>query len=328
MNGINLDGKKLGDADLKSVELNGAHLVGTNLTDADLENAKLICAQASGASFGGAVLKGADLSGANFANAGFDYTDLQGAVLRGTEMKGASLFEADVRDAIFEPRSVRQIKDIANARNLESLRYGDDPTALVELRQHFRSDGYREQERKITFALNRREAELDPFLERWFKTLAFNLTCRYGMSPGRTLRIWFVLWVVCSLAYTQFIHQSGKTSGIYRVKKHRWRDKEIVEEKQIRFDRLRRLDRGRLDVRSRYYREWQVFRVAAFFSLMNGFNIGFREVEFGKWLRMLTRREYDLKATGWARTVAGFQSLLSLYMIALWALTYFGRPFD
>ena len=43
--------------------------------------------------------------------------------------------------------------------------------------------------------------------------------------------------------------------------------------------------------------------------------------------RLLTKREYDLKAVGWARTVSGFQSLLSVYLIALWVLSYFGRPF-
>ena len=33
-------------------------------------------------------------------------------------------------------------------------------------------------------------------------------------------------------------------------------------------------------------------------------------------------------ATGWPRSVAGLQSLLSIYLLALWVLTYFGRPFD
>jgi hypothetical protein len=50
-------------------------------------------------------------------------------------------------------------------------------------------------------------------------------------------------------------------------------------------------------------------------------------VDFGRWLRLLTTHEYDLKAVGWARTVSGCQSLLSVYLIALWVLTYFGRPF-
>ena len=39
-------------------------------------------------------------------------------------------------------------------------------------------------------------------------------------------------------------------------------------------------------------------------------------------------REYTLRATGWVRTVSGIQSLLSVYLLALWVLTYFGRPFE
>lgn len=64
------------------------------------------------------------------------------------------------------------------------------------------------------------------------------------------------------------------------------------------------------------------------FSLLSAFNVGFRDINFGRWLHLLTKKsEYDLKAVGWARTVSGFQSLLSVYLIALWVLTYFGRPF-
>ena len=37
---------------------------------------------------------------------------------------------------------------------------------------------------------------------------------------------------------------------------------------------------------------------------------------------------YDIKAVGWARTVSGVQSLVSIYLIALWLLTYFGQPFE
>jgi hypothetical protein len=57
------------------------------------------------------------------------------------------------------------------------------------------------------------------------------------------------------------------------------------------------------------------------------FNIGFRDINFRCWLRLLTRQEFDIKAVGWARVVAGWQSLISVYLLALWVLTYFGRPF-
>jgi hypothetical protein len=39
-------------------------------------------------------------------------------------------------------------------------------------------------------------------------------------------------------------------------------------------------------------------------------------------------REYTLRATGWVRMVSGIQSLLSVYLLALWVPTYFGRPFE
>jgi len=39
-------------------------------------------------------------------------------------------------------------------------------------------------------------------------------------------------------------------------------------------------------------------------------------------------REYALRAKGWVRVVSGVQSLISVYHIAMWALTYFGRPFE
>ena len=34
------------------------------------------------------------------------------------------------------------------------------------------------------------------------------------------------------------------------------------------------------------------------------------------------------RATGWVRVVSGVQSLISIYLLALWALTQFGRPFE
>jgi hypothetical protein len=65
------------------------------------------------------------------------------------------------------------------------------------------------------------------------------------------------------------------------------------------------------------------------------------EAEFSSTLRVLNRdgntlsavlrNAWDgatLRTTGWVRTVSGIQSLLSVYLLALWVLTYFGRPFE
>jgi hypothetical protein len=53
-----------------------------------------------------------------------------------------------------------------------------------------------------------------------------------------------------------------------------------------------------------------------------------RDLNVGTWISRLQPREYTLRATGWVRFVSGLQSLISVYLIALWVLTYFGRPFD
>jgi hypothetical protein len=163
------------------------------------------------------------------------------------------------------------------------------------------------------------------FVEGGFKWIAFDLTCEYGFSPGRPLRIVGVLWLLFSVIYAIFMHLPG-TSGIYLVGTRLWRGKSNTQAIQIRPRAIHATKWWELPFLW-LRREWRVLRAAMFFSLMSAFNIGFRDINFGRWLRLLTRREYDLKALGWARTVSGFQSLLSVYLIALWVLSYFGRPF-
>ena len=68
--------------------------------------------------------------------------------------------------------------------------------------------------------------------------------------------------------------------------------------------------------------------IGLYFSLLSAFSLGWRELNAGTWIARVQPREYVLRATGWVRTVAGIQSLLSVYLLALWVLTYFGRPFE
>ena len=65
-----------------------------------------------------------------------------------------------------------------------------------------------------------------------------------------------------------------------------------------------------------------------YFSLISAFHLGWRDLNVGTWLARLQPRDYALRGQGWVRVVAGVQSLISVYLIALWALTYFGRPFE
>ncbi len=346
----NLDGADLDGADLRGANLRGANLRGANLSFAILHGANLTGATLTDANVRFAILVAANLTGADLIDA-----NLSSAMLVGANLTDAWVLYANFDGAIFEPRSLPELDGICRAQNLELLRYLDNPAALVQLRKQFEDGGLREQERKITYALKRREAELswdratsrklpnekgtrailwssDSILANLasftLNKVFFDWTCQYGMSPGRPLMIGVVLWFLCSFLYFVCIHTPGE-SGLYRVYGPSIRDDPSAQGRVERISALSTTHSPSPRWLFQFFRrECLLLRTSMFFSLMSAFNIGFRDINFGRWLRLLTRQEFDIKAVGWARVIAGWQSLISVYLIALWVLTYFGRPFD
>ncbi len=198
----------------------------------------------------------------------------------------------------------------------------------------------RQEERQVTFALNHnrrinaweeiRESEKEAQkkgeriewisreigrLENYFQLVFFEWPCDYGMTPGRPLRIILVGIFLFIIPYFLALRSSNPRTGIWRL-----------------FPADRVLDRKEEDapvkLQAKAWWDWRAWGMAFYFSILSAFHIGWRDLNVGSWIARLQRREYYLRATGWVRTVSGFQSLLSVYLLALWALTYFGRPFD
>ncbi len=345
----NLSNANLSEANLSNANLGSANLNSANLSNADLSNADLSSANLSNADLGFANLSNANLVDANPSNAKLTGADLSYAILFGTNLNGAAVDLAKSDGVVFEPSSLPELRGMSRVENLELLTYIDNPVALVQLRKQFEDGGLRDQERKITYALKRREAELswatcstsrelpgdkgtraiiwssDSILANFasfiLNKVFFDWTCQYGMSPGRPLILGVVILFLCSLIYLACIHSSGE-AGLYRV------HSPSTQRRVTRISAPRIAHRrGLLWLLQLFRREFLLWRTSMFFSLMSAFNIGFRDINFGRWLRLLTRQEFDIKAVGWARVVAGWQSLISVYLIALWVLTYFGRPF-
>ena len=304
-----------------------------------------------------ANLSGAILTVANLSGAILLVANLTDAYLGNANLSGAFLAEARVGGTVFEPKSLPELtlSGISQAQNLELLTYYGNPAALVQLRKQFQDGGLREQERKIAYALKRREAELSwargtsrrlpgdkgPRAILWssdsvlanfasftLNKVFFDWTCQYGMSPGRPLILGVVLWFLCSFLYFACIHTHGE-AGLYRVYGQSIGDDPSAQRRVERISPLStKYSPGPRLLFQFFRRECLLLRTSMFFSLMSAFNIGFRDINFGRWLRLLTRQEFDIKAVGWARVIAGWQSLISVYLIALWVMTYFGRPFD
>jgi hypothetical protein len=160
-------------------------------------------AHLSGAGLRGALLNDADLSGAllNFAdlsNADMMGVDLSNANLRDANLRDANLDDAQLAKAYsdIDPNAMPKVSPgIASARDLQLVRFHDEPAALVKLRKEFKDLGLRTQENQLTYAIRRSELNrkiqkpvehyAHSASERFLNTMLFDWTCQYGMSPGR-----------------------------------------------------------------------------------------------------------------------------------------------
>jgi len=192
----------------------------------------------------------------------------------------------------------------------------DNFKAVAELRKVAKNSGLRSEERALTSALYKYRLEAAPPFERILVFILLYLPTDYGANPWRSLLLFAIGIGAFSLYYIGVIIRQGKDKdgreGIHKI----WLPERVRED-------LGENEPTRLTIRG-----WVVLWVGFYFSVLSAFNIGWRELNVGNWIARIQRREYIYRATGWTRTVSGIQSLLSVYLLALWALTYFGRPFE
>lgn len=295
---------------LQGANLEQANLVGTNLKGADLRYANLRSAELEGADLSQAklrlaVLRDAHLESADLSQASLQEAFLWGADLTRTILMFADMTAAELRDAIFD-------------RTLICGAQG-----VYELRKAFRESTYREEERKLTYAIRYSERVYTSIFGGWmgkvesgFQWMLFEVTCLYGYAPWRPFGILGVLVFILSFYYARVIYRGDTRNCIWQE----WGECRLVRgpKKRKSFERREKLQR-----RGRKAYWWGLY-----FSLLSAFRIGWRDLSLGNWLVRMQRREYVLKATGWPRVVSGIQSLISVYLLALWVLSYFYRPFE
>lgn len=347
--GANLKGTDLSFSDLRRADLTGAHLEGANLSFSQLDGARLRNiftdgttsfhgVHAAGTDFTGARLARSDFGWANLSNSNFtgaDATganlvsvDLRNAALSGATLTGAGLSTAKLDGALWElhPGGVPPAADIAFS-NLESLRTEHSQHALIELRDAMKKSGLSEQGRLLTYEIQHRERLREDANGHWveskFKLLLFEWPVLWGRAPARPLRIIGVLWLLFAIVYFAMI-RAARHAGLRLVVTRRRRHdptKNRVHVRRVASD----VPRGFV-ARVRF--EARTFLTALTFSFRNTLNLKFQWLDAGTWVRMLQQRDFEVEGLGWARTIAGVQSLVSLYLIAMSLLTYFGNPFD
>ncbi|MGA8534815.1 MAG: pentapeptide repeat-containing protein [Candidatus Tumulicola sp.] len=314
-------------AKMIQVNLKRAYLSSANLNHADLSNSDLSFANLIRANLGASNLNAAKLSGAVLNGAYLDYANLTDADLSFASVSKAKIAYATVTTAQYAPSSESPDSYVAGIKGLATLKLGTgEEVGLVQLRRLLQDAGLQDEERAATYAIERNETRdrlASPILSfNWMagvgRFVALDLTTAYGMHPIYALGWIVVLGGVFSLVYLFAIVYPTPMSGIVKVFPA---DRLDGTEGDPNVEK----ERKKILVESKHWKE--VVPVAAYFSLVSAVNIGFEQFTPGDWIRRLQSREYSLQAVGWVRVVSGIQALLSVFLLAMWALTQFGRPF-
>lgn len=324
---VALNGADLRMANLQFANLSGADLSVADLSGANLRYANLREAGLSDVNLSNAVLLGADLNNAVLTNANLSGTDLWKAILSGANLWNADLSKANLREADmyfvwFENKlgNLPKIESIAWARNLSQMQYWSSQDSLVELRDAFKKAGLRQQEREITYAIEHTRRQLRwkegirGKVESTFKLILFELTSKYGMSPFRPLLIILGLIFVFSIPYWFALNTDGR-ARVWQEWQKDMAPKDGGQEGSVPL----------YDNRCTHRRIW----FAIYFSLLSSAcYIGWRGLNIGEWIIRMQRYEYTMRAIGWVRTVSGIQAVISIYLVSLSILPYYGRPFE
>jgi uncharacterized protein YjbI with pentapeptide repeats len=320
-----------------------------DLTDVSLQFANLsgmhICAKMAGAQLIGANLTGADLAGTDLTGANLAAATLWSSTLL-ADLSDARLDDAELWNADFGAEGVPRLSGIVRAKGLETLRWRTRPrpklsgwralagwfatrsspeatasdsevynykTPMQDLRKELHDAGYVEAEAQVNLAYHRME-------QQWWQEVLFDWTCEWGANWKRPLG--FVLWMglACSLVYWALVRFTRK-NRLYLLRA-------IGKKEQRRRIGWRRLKEDESPWLKRFWWELRLYLTTLLFSLTSVLNLGVQGLDFGRWVRLIYRRDFQLEARGWIRAVAGIQSWVSVALLALALLSYLGHPIE
>ena len=339
------------DANLNAVRFKKADFVTVIANWIEEENRQYTFVEQN--DFTGATMLGADLTGALLKN-----SRLVGTNLTDANMEGTIILTSDVAHAVFEPKVAPSPENMANVQNLQLITYNRNPHPLLALKGRLQELGYLGQAKAANLAIRRTQtdisgAECTPWGKRswplqkealgselWksgsygkmlyscgdfiLNRVFFDWTSNYGSNSGRPLSAIAVLWGLFACCYL-LVMNCARRSGIELARLRTQREPLFIT---VRPGWLKRSVCPRRFTFGSIKEQIPLLKAAMLFSLLSACNLGFRDVDFGRWVRMLMRREYAFRPFGWARTISGIQALLSVYLLALAILSYFGNPFD
>jgi uncharacterized protein YjbI with pentapeptide repeats len=271
-----------------------------------------------------------DFSNSDFSKAYFENTSFSDSIFRGAKISDATIRDSSFYGSRFELIGTPNEENFGVIYGLGTVTFdGGQQGALVPIRELLKQKGFRHEEREATYAIESnttRHLLYDGLLiggeiEGAFRLVAFEWTTGYGLYPSQALWLIVLLFILMIPIYAIPISlrgAAGKRAGMYLVLP---KDRVVVHGGKASID-------NPVAVRRLFKPGRKAWKWATHFSLLSAFHIGFRELNVGVWISRIQPRKFSLEPVGWVRALSGVQSLLSLYLLAIWVLTYFGRPFQ
>ena len=277
-----------------------------------------------------AELETADLTRANLHGALLRAANFTSTKLTGANLSAANAAFADFHFAAFDPIDVTDL-EIIGATGLNTITL-NSPSASTKLRKASKDLALKDESRELTSAIHKFQVNRASTSSRFFEdyVLGGRIT-DYGVYPWRSLIVLVGLIPFFALVYMLAFRSRSKaniwvvfyTDGVLEKK-----DRSVKLTNRYPFLPNNNQRRTLTKLLTKAWRILLLFLLALQFSLLTAFRVGWKELNVGSWIERLQARKYSLQSNGWVRRVAGLQSLLSVYLLALWLLTYFGNPFE
>ncbi|MCF7810448.1 pentapeptide repeat-containing protein [bacterium] len=307
------------DCELKEIDFSGLKIDNSSFTNSVIEDCNFNGADLTRSNLSSVKLQNVSFQNVNFSRvimpSSLDLIDLRGSIFSDIDLSKTSFYKADLKNVVYNPNTSPEPYKITNALNLDYLRYNENPSTLIDLKKRFGDSGFRKAERQVQAAFHREEYRKNP--EKYDFIRIVGPFCNYGARPGLPLFYIFVVWLLCTIAYLLFIYY--KMGNIY-----------------IDYDPINTPSSAisnpniyqRFSEKPRLIRFLWILLFTMLLSLMSAFNIRFRDMDFGKWIRKLWIYDFEIRSEGWCRVVSGLQSLFGLFMLVTVFLSLFSNFFD
>ncbi len=365
---VDSDFKGSGINNYTRADLNRVSLKKTNNDRAIVLNAEIMNSEAQESSFYDAIIDSStfydtkfnksDFSRATIKDSSFRTSDFRNSYFQFTTFDNVDLSFADISGAYFDGASINNLifSYMPSGEGLpEDYDYAQDcrklpamPRGYFEVMKDHKERGIKhvyvalkaERQRNIHHCLLQNSPGLFDRAEALLNIVLFEYTTDWGKKPNKAVTLIFYLFITFGLFYWLLFLLSRRFNAIRRsFGKYRPSSEDEEVESVVGLTREDFIpDIHDYTVRNKFLAKhiflalplWCLACLGrAFqFSLITTFHYGFRNLNLGSCVTRLQFEHYIIKTHGFIRFLTGIQSLVSLYLVVIFFVTYFGDPFS